>query len=154
MSGTDGSLRLVGHGLAELPAAVDLQPTASGAWTTTGLKITLPEAGTYQLDAMVRAYLQGTSPVTASISARLWDETAGAVVPRSELWVNQIGISAPAGIVTGAQNTASLHAEYAVPAARVLRLEAARTNFLGSTTTAGVASNTDGRTMLRFSRIA
>jgi hypothetical protein len=81
MSGTDAALRLIEHGSSVLRTTVDLQPTASGTWMGTGLEITLPAAGTYQLDATVRGALTGTSPVNTWIVARLFDVDAGAVVP-------------------------------------------------------------------------
>src|SRR5581483_4876432 len=87
------SIRIAGNGYAELPALVDLTDTASGAWVNTGLQVTLPSAGTYHLDANVRSVLTAADGTNVWIGARLFDVTAGVVVPDSELLVQQLGLS-------------------------------------------------------------
>ncbi len=155
MTGTAASMRLTEHGFVELAAILDLQPTASGTWNDSGLQVTLPVAGTYELDASVRAALSGTSPVNTFISARLWDVTAGVVVPGSEVILNQISLTpvAPA-ITSGLNTTGPIQVEYDVPGARVVRLQGRRVNATGASLGASILANTDGRTTLRFKRIA
>ncbi|WP_327415395.1 hypothetical protein [Streptomyces sp. NBC_01233] len=154
MTGTSASVRLVERGFAGLPAVVNLQPTASGAWTDTGLQVVLPAAGTYQLDATVRASLAGTSPVNTFVSVRLFDVTAGAAVPDSEVLVHQVNVSSATAVNVGNNVSGPIQVEYAIPGARTVRLQGRRTNVTGASTTAQINDNTDGRTTLRFARIA
>ncbi|MER6367440.1 hypothetical protein ABT255_03505 [Streptomyces mirabilis] len=155
MTGTGASMRLTEHGFAVLPAPLDLQPTASGAWTDTGLQVALPAAGTYQLDATVRAALAATSPCNVYISARLFDVTAGAVVPDSEVIIHQINLSASAGVVNGGLNVSGpIQIEYVTAGPRTVRVQAKRVNATGVSITAQILYNADGRTTLRFTRIA
>ncbi|MFJ1528292.1 hypothetical protein ACIOFV_07665 [Streptomyces mirabilis] len=155
MTGTAASMRLTEHGFVQLAAILDLQPTASGTWNDSGLQVTLPVAGTYEVDASVRAALSGTSPVNTFISARLWDVTAGAVVPGSEVILNQISLTPVAPAITSGLNvTGPIQVEYDVPGARVVRLQGRRVNATGASIGASILANTDGRTTLRFKRIA
>lgn len=153
MTGTAASLRLTGSGFAQLPTvAVDLQAPAAGTWVDTGLAVALPGAGTYQLDATVRTAIAASSPSNTWIVVRLWDVQAAAVVPGSEVIVQQVNLSSSSGVVNvGDNSTAPVQVEYSVPAGRTVRLEARRT---GASTTANVHSNVDGRTTLRFNRVA
>lgn len=154
---TSSSIRITEHGYAELPAAVDLQPTASGAWTNTGLQLTLPTAGTYHLDANVRANLSVTDGTNAWIGARLWDVTVGALVPGSEVLVYQLSTSvSPATTVVtqgGNQNGAIL-VPYTVPASRLVRLQVMRIYSGPSPTVARVLSDGNSRTTLRYDRVS
>ncbi|MCX4458676.1 hypothetical protein OOK58_42975 [Streptomyces sp. NBC_01728] len=156
MTGTAAGLRLVEHGYAVLPQDVNLQPTASGVWVDTGLQIALPSAGTYQLDANVRGNLQGSgNNFNVWLQARLWDITAGAVVPDSECIVQQYWLTQAAAASLGGNAVASALIEYSVPGPRSIRLEASRINLVGSSIAAGIPSNTvAGRTTLRYERIA
>ncbi|MEU4406192.1 hypothetical protein AB0F88_16850 [Streptosporangium sp. NPDC023963] len=157
MAGTGASLRLTGHGFATLPAGVDLQPTPTGTWTNTGLQITLPQAGTYHLAASVRGVLTAVTPCNVFILARLLDVTTGAVVPDSEVLVQQIDHAAsPAGTVvsSGANQSAPILIAYTVPASRLVRLQVARTNVTGTSGSARIESNASGRTTLLYERVA
>ncbi|MFI9591207.1 hypothetical protein [Nonomuraea sp. NPDC052265] len=156
MTGTAAGLRLAEHGYAALPAPVNLQPTASGTWVNTGLQITLPSAGIYQLDANVRGNLQASgSDFNVWLQARLWDITAGAVVPDSECIVQQYWFTQAAAASLGGNAVASVLIEYSVPGPRSIRLEAARINLRGTTIEAGIGSDTvSGRTTLRYGRVA
>lgn len=155
MTGTAAALRLVGRGFAVLPATVNLQPTASGTWVTTGLQVVLPAAGTYDLDATVRSALSAASGTNTWISARLYDVTAGAVVPNSEVLVQQIDLGSDSGTISSAHNnTVPIQVPYTVPGSRTVRLEAARINTAGASLGAGIHSDVNGRTTLRYSRVA
>lgn len=114
----------------------------------------LPAAGTYQLDATVRASLAGTSPVNTFVSVRLFDVTAGAAVPDSEVLVHQVNVSSATAVNVGNNVSGPIQVEYAIPGARTVRLQGRRTNVTGASTTAQINDNTDGRTTLRFARIA
>lgn len=156
MSGTSAGLRLIEHGYAALPAGVDLTTTASGAWIDLGLFLTLPTPGTYDLDAVVRGNIgrMGTGE-NALIQARLWDVTAGAVVPGSEAIVVQISEFSP-GAATALQwnSSTAISVEYSPTSPRTIRLEAARVDIAGTTEVAGIGSDTLQRTTLRYARVA
>lgn len=153
MTGTSASMRLIERGFAVLPAVFDLQPTASGAWSDTGLQVVLPAAGTYQLDATVRGAIAAVAPCNVYVTARLFDVTAGAAVPNSEVIVQQINLSG-AAVNSGLNASGPIQIEYAVPASHTIRLQGRRVNATGTTTSAQVHTNTDGRTTLRYARIA
>ncbi|MFF5668799.1 hypothetical protein ACFY8S_01460 [Streptomyces hygroscopicus] len=156
MTGTAGSVNTSGSGFAALPAGVDLTSTASGAWIDLGLSLALPAPGTYHLDAVVRGNLgrMGTGE-NALITARLWDVTAGAIVPNSEAVVVQISEFDP-GAATALQWNSStvISVEYKPTSPRTIRLEAARTDIAGTTEVAGIGSDTIQSTTLRYARIA
>ncbi|MET8609815.1 hypothetical protein [Streptomyces misionensis] len=157
MTGTAASLRLLGHGLAELPSpGFDMSSLAAGTWADTGLEVQLPGAGVYQLDATVRGSLTIESPANVWTLARLFDVTDGAVVPRSELLVNQHNLIPGDGTVTelGDNRTASTALEYNVAAPSVLRLQASWAAATGTPKRAGIGTDPLGRTMIRFNRIA
>ncbi|KAA9379615.1 hypothetical protein F5972_08135 [Microbispora cellulosiformans] len=155
MTGTAASVNTRASGFAALPAGVDLTSTASGAWIDLGLSLALPAAGTYHLDAVVRGNLgrMGTGE-NALITARLWDVTAGAIVPNSEAIVVQISEFAP-GAATALQwnSSTAISVEYKPTSPRTIRLEAARTDIAGTTEVAGIGSDTLQRTTLRYARL-
>ncbi|MFD5570477.1 hypothetical protein [Streptomyces cadmiisoli] len=157
MTGTSAGLRAAAdrHGIAELPENVDLAGVASGVWRNTGCQVTLPAAGTYQLDAMVRASLGGSSPLNAWISARLFDVSNGVMVPEALALVVQANVSASAGSVTFGQNvTGPIVAEYTVGGPTLIRIQVARTIAVGSPTSARIHGQSDGQTRLRYRQIA
>lgn len=156
MTGTAAGLRLIEHGIAELPTpTVDLQPAPSDVWVDTGLRLTLPTAGTYQLDGTVRAALAVVSPGTSFIKARLWDETSGVMVPRSEAFVSQVSTSSSAGTIDiGDHSSAPIQVEHTVTGPATLRLDVARVVLTGATQVAVIWSDHNGRTTLRYARIA
>ncbi|MET9818334.1 hypothetical protein [Streptomyces sp. NPDC006355] len=157
MAGTAASFRLIGHGFRVLPAGIDLQPTASGTWTDTGLEVVLPAAGTYHLDAVVRGNLHCDTPVNAWIGARLFDVTAGAVIPASELLVYQISLQvspATSNVAEAGNQSGTISIPYTVPGPRTVRLQVVRVNSVGSAAIARVLSDVNGRTTLRYERVA
>jgi hypothetical protein len=156
MTGTASSLTIRGHGFAVLPAGVDLMPAASGAFVDLGLSLALPAPGTYHLDAMVRGNLGRMSTgENAVIVARLWDVTAGAIVPSSEAIVVQIA-EFPEGAATALQwnGSAAISVEYKPTSPRTVRVEAARIDVSGTTEVAGIGSGNLQQTTLRYARVA
>ncbi|MDX2813439.1 hypothetical protein PV410_12880 [Streptomyces sp. PA03-5A] len=143
-------------GLAVLAGNLNLQPTASGTWTNTVLEVDLPSAGTYNLDAVVRGNLSGVTPVNTWITARLFDVTAGAVVPNTETMVYQVGVtvSAPSSITDGGNQGGVIATRYVTTGPRTIRLQAQRTNSVGASTVAAIHSDGTGRTTLRYARVA
>ncbi|MEU9576309.1 hypothetical protein [Streptomyces chilikensis] len=154
--GTSSSIRITGDGFAALPANVNLNAAASGTWVATGLALVLPSAGIYQLDAVVRTVLGTmTTGESAFISVRLYDVTGAAVVPNSEVLAHQLSVGAGTSATLLTWNrTAPLAIRYAVPGARTVRLEAARVTSNGTTDQAQVVSDANGRTTLRYQRVA
>ncbi|MEU0061620.1 hypothetical protein, partial [Streptomyces sp. NPDC006334] len=144
MTGTASSIDTRGSGFAALPAGVDLTSAASGAWVDLGLSLALPTAGTYHLDAVIRGNIgrMGTGE-NALITARLWDVTAGAVVPDSAAIVVQISEFA-GGAATALQwnGSAAISVEYRAASPRTIRVEVARTDIAGTTEVAGIGSDT------------
>ncbi|PSK57987.1 hypothetical protein B0E38_01832 [Streptomyces sp. 111WW2] len=153
MTGTTGSIALRGSGFAVLPAPVDLQPSASGVWVNSGLSVSLPTAGLYALDATVRAGLNAGVGTNTWIRAHLFDVTAGADVPDSEVLVHQLITTVGTGPVDGGHDSAPILVTYAVAGPRTVRLEAARHNSFGASTAAALATGPAGRTTLRWRRI-
>ncbi|MEU0947641.1 hypothetical protein ABZ379_33815 [Streptomyces canus] len=156
MSGTNAGLRIAEDGFAALPANVNLNAAASGTFVDTGLVLALPSAGRYHLDATVRAFLGTmTTGEGAYIVARLYDVTAGAVVPDSEVLALQINVAAGTSPTLLAWNaTAPIQVRYTIPGPRTVRLEAARMTQSGITDGASVVSDVNGRTTLRYERVA
>ncbi|MEZ0073617.1 hypothetical protein [Planotetraspora sp. GP83] len=156
MTGTASSIHIGGSGFAVLPAGVDLMPAASGAWIDLGLSLALPTAGTYHLDAVVRGNIGRMSTgENAYVAARLWDVTAGAVVPFTEAIVVQIAEFA-GGAATALQwnDSAAISVEYAVTSPRTVRLQASRVDIAGTTEVAGIGSGGIQQTTLRYARVA
>lgn len=156
MTGTAARIDTRGSGFAVLPAGVDLTSAASGAFVDLGLSLALPMPGTYHLDAIVRGNLGRMSTgENAVITARLWDVTAGAIVPNSEAIVVQIAEFA-SGAATALQwnSSTAISVEYKATSPRTIRLEVARTDIAGTTEVAGIGSDTIQRTTLRYQRVA
>ena len=141
-------------GIAYLPAIFDLEPTASGTWSDTGLQVTLPRRGTYDLDVNVRGRLSGIPSINTYISARLWDVTSGAALPNSERLVDQIIDLNPGSALTGDNTTAPISERITVNRPTTIRLEAARFNAVGASVVAEIYSDGVGATSFRFERVA
>jgi hypothetical protein len=156
MTGTAASVDIRGSGFAVLPSGVDLTSATSGAFVDLALSVDLPTAGTYHLDAVVRGNLgrMGTAE-NADITARLWDVTAGAIVPFSEAIVVQIAEFA-GGAATALQwnGSAAISVEYKPTSPRTIRLQVARTDISGTTEVAGIGSGGIQQTTLRYARVA
>lgn len=146
------------HGFEPLPAPVDVNGVPSGTWVATGLSVLLPSAGTYHLDALIRAQLSAPGPnVNTWVIARLWDVTAGAALPETDVLIYQLAVQQPAGdeaITLSGNGSAPIMAQYTVPGPRTIRLEAARHNTTGAAGVAMIRSDPAGRTTLRWVRVA
>lgn len=89
-----------------------------------GTEVVLPEAGTYNLDATWRAHLQGVTPSHHYVSGRIWDATAGAVVPLSVTWVCTIAEYRTLPGEVGHDQTGDAHVSYTIPGPRTIRMQA------------------------------
>ena len=140
-------------GIAYLPATVDLQPTRSGTWVNTGLQVTLPNPGTYALDANVQGRIWGNPPVNVVIFARLFDVDAGTVLPRSTRLVDHLVDNNAGDASIGIRMTAPISERITVTAPTTIRLQATRVNQRGASTIAEILGNS-GATSLRYAQIS
>ncbi|MGW7792419.1 hypothetical protein [Streptomyces tricolor] len=133
---------------------VDLQPTPSGRWVNVPLAVTLPRPGTYLLDADVRGRIagDGNDRLLASIQARLWDATDGAVVPQSERLVTHMNNPPLSGTIAR-QSTAPISERITVTRETVIRLQVRRVDSVGQSYRADIFSDGSGRTSLRYQRV-
>lgn len=139
-------------GIVYLPTDLDLQPFGSGTWADSSLQVTLPRAGTYDLDLNVRTLLVAMPPIDAYMMARLWNVTSGTAVPKSERFVEQLNVQQGTALIDHHETT-PINERVTVNGPTTIRLQATRVNYVGATTAAGVYSDTNGYTSLRFERV-
>ncbi|MBC9725941.1 hypothetical protein [Streptomyces sp. TRM68367] len=138
-------------GIAYLPSNFDLQPLAPNSWHSTGLQVTLPEAGTYDLDLDVRGLVGAVPPVTAWVSAQLYNVTDSKALPDSDRLVAHLREPVPApGVYVDNQRTAPMSERITVDKPTTIRLEARRT---GATTASRIMSDSNGKTSFRYERV-
>lgn len=131
-------------GRSVLGSDLDLSVPASGVWTSTGLTISLPAAGTYMVEMSVRSTILYSS--SAYILARLYDATAGAAIANSELLCTYT-----AGSTATIKGTFTTTVPITVTGATTIRLDANRN---GTVTNAQIESSSSGRTALTWWKIA
>lgn len=147
-------------GAANQPAAVDIVALVENVWTDTGLSVTIPAAGTYEVtaDAFVRLHVDidvdgGTAAVR--VFTRLWNETASTVVPNTQV----TSMSAGSNQAGRYQSTggSTVHAYVTVLGPTVIKMQIERTDItIGGASATSVNTSTleaDG-TSLRYSRLA
>lgn len=138
------------HGVAHLNTQVNLP---AGVWTDIPVRVVLPRAGTYELDADVRGRLSGTPAMNAFITARLYNVTAGAEVPQSARLVYQIIDENAGTATTGGNATAPISELVSVTGPTTIEVQAIRTNTVGAASIAQIYSDGAGYTSLRFNRV-
>ncbi|MEU4301682.1 hypothetical protein [Kitasatospora aureofaciens] len=138
------------RGIAHLNTVVNLPP---GVWTDTPLEVTLPLAGTYELDANVRGRLAGVPPVNTFITARLWDVTSGTAVAESERLVYQVIDLNPGSAQAGGNATAPISELIRVNKPTTIRLQGTRSDAVGTALVAQIYDDNAGHTSLRFDRV-
>jgi hypothetical protein len=139
----DGAIATL-HSDVNLPAST---------WTNTPLELRLPHAGIYEIDANVRGRLEGTPPINTSISARLWNVTAGAEVPYSDRLVYQLFTDNTATNSIGGNGTAPISELIRVDRPTTIQLQAEDVTTGGKATIAQVYSDGQGYTTLRYVRV-
>ncbi|RAG85026.1 hypothetical protein DN069_13785 [Streptacidiphilus pinicola] len=132
---------------------MNLPAGAPGGWTDTPLEVTLPRAGTYELDADVRGRLIGNAPFNSYIVARLWDATSGAEVPQSERLVYQIIDNRTDNALDGGNATAPISELIKVTGPTTIRLQAEAVNSYGAASTSQIYSDSVGYTALSYDRV-
>jgi hypothetical protein len=140
-------------GIAYLSRNVNLQPTASGTWVNTPLQVTLPQPGTYILDANVHARIWGTPRFNVVIFGRLLDVTSGTVVPNSLRLLDHLVDANAGNAPRGQRVTAPISELITVTGPTTIRLQAARVNQIGASTRAEILA-VGGFTSLRYARVS
>lgn len=136
------------YGESILGSIVTLTGT-NGTYQDTLLSVTLPEAGTYRLSALVRGSINGNAGTVWWLTSRLFNSTDAAAVSNSEVLIVLTVVSGQ-----GFQMTAPMEAIVTVSASKVIKLHVSRNASVGgSWTTSNVESNTAGRTSLRYIKI-
>lgn len=124
----------------------------AGTFQDTGLSITLPDAGTYEITCDVRAALRangGAGSTAWWISIELYNSTDSAVVTDSERLAVLTGTNAVLF-----QMTCPLTKKVTVAASKTIKLYAARNgNGTPAWTTTDIVSNSAGRTMISYKKI-
>lgn len=138
------------YGESVLPSNFSVT-AANNTYQNTGLTITLPSAGTYELMADVRCDVYTTSG-TGWMSVKLVDSTAGTDIPNT----NRLAI---ANQVTNVviSSTVPIHTFYTVTGQTVVTLYAARhnaTTWNTSNVTSSSSSTGPGYTNLTYKRIS
>ena len=113
--------------------------------------IVLPEAGTYEVTSRARAFCSPAvgAPDNVYIVGRLFNVTAGAPVPLSEILIAD-GSVGPTDVC---QNTGSTTTFITVAVPTTIRYQV---QWLGATPSAGtgITSDANGRSMLAFKKVA
>ncbi|MFF1965446.1 hypothetical protein ACFVW5_17895 [Streptomyces sp. NPDC058232] len=148
MSGTSGGYSVQhDHGSTVLADDFDLMPTAGNAWTGVGINVTLPTAGTYRVEAEVRAAVAGGGFVTC----RLFNTTDSVAVSETLRLVEQLNGAVPN---QGQNNTAPITTFMTVTGPTVVRVEGMRGDATGAQTQAQIVTGAGGQTWMGWERIA
>ena len=128
-----------------LPVSYDLTGEAEAAWADTGLELSLPAAGTYQVtaDAFAHLYAGVTDPagtmadtLTLSVLARLWNETTSSLVTNGSFDVVAAGANRAGRYETSGGASITRHVTASGPT--LLKLQSSWTlKKVGSGTMAG-----------------
>lgn len=133
----------------------DMSDDPNNTYFTMPGVMTLPEAGCYNLDVTVRHGMEaepGTSQ--GALYARLWDATAGVVVPLSELMLESTNRVDTAGRF-GGQNSSQIAVRYCVDGPTQIELQARKITFFGSVGLYWIGpSDADGQQPGRFSKVS
>ncbi|MCA1844554.1 MAG: hypothetical protein LC792_15455 [Actinobacteria bacterium] len=144
MTGTAGSYQPPAkapvYGWTEGPNLLSPVPDGDATvWTDVpGAQVTLPEAGTYDLDVVVNGTMTTTAAVTdAALNARFWDQTKGLWIGGSWATVVQYTSSAAGAVKLGSTSTVS--AQYTVTGPTVVRAQGQKVINAGSLTQKDIA---------------
>lgn len=147
-------------GEANLSSAVDLVPLASTAWVDSGLAITIPAAGTYELtaDTFIRLHVEisasGSTP-TVRVFVRLWNEATSTVLPNTQVTAMSVGSNVQGRYFSAGGS--SVHTFVTTTGPTQIKLQVGRADLAsgGVTATALDTSTLDSSgTSLRYNRIA
>lgn len=156
MSGTSSGLRPApSYGEVLLPGPVSLVAAANDAWTATGLQVSLPAAGTYEVTATVRSSIArgaATGAFAVNLSARLYNVTASAAIAGTDYTVQQVNEANPTSGQSTWVSLGTFHKFVTVGAPATIRLEAARNTINGTAVNfTGIQS---GNSRLAFQKVS
>ncbi|MDX2813435.1 hypothetical protein PV410_12860 [Streptomyces sp. PA03-5A] len=143
--------RLAAQFVTDVVSSTDLLPLADNTYgPVTASALLLPAAGVWDVTMVARGVLSFTGIAGTFIVARIWNVTAGAIVPSTELFVTQVRQNtAGAGQTTGDNDTSTIKTYLAVAVPTTLRMEAKTVLQLGTQPTqAGIVSDANGRSGL------
>jgi hypothetical protein len=124
--------------------------TTTNTFQDTGLSVSLPTAGLYDINFNPRGVIQKSSAADGWIAVRLFNVTAGAAVANSDRLV----LYKPSADSTLTQIHSAYSVQVYVAAATTIRLDASRNSGGSPTWTfASIDSNSNGRTALSYQRI-
>lgn len=148
MSGTSGGYSIPhDYDSTVLADDFDLMPTAVNDWTGVGINVTLPVAGTYRVEAEVRAAVAGGGFVTC----RLFNVTDSVAIGQTLRLVEQLN---GAAANQGQNNTAPITTRMSVDGPTVVRVEGMRGDATGAQTQAQIVTGAGGQTWMGWERIA
>lgn len=138
------------NGQSVLGGAITLTGTA-GTYQDTGLSVTLPNSGTYELTANVRANLRGgTTGTLWYLTAELYNATDAVAVANSERIIISINDN-----TLSLQTTCPISNIIQVASSKVINLFVFRNGSGGPTwNTSTINSDANGRTTLSYKKIA
>lgn len=136
------------NGNAVLGSSYDITASA-GTFADTGLSVTLPSAGTYEITANVRGAMVGNAGTSWWITAELYNSTDSAAVTDSERLVVLTGTTA-----LHLQNTCVITKIVTVAASKTIKLYACRNGTASPTfTVSQISSDANGKTELIYKKI-
>ena len=145
---------------ASLGANFDLVPLTSGVWSNTSLTLEVPSAGTYELTCDVYTAVHtniaadgGSAQV--QISFRLYNDTAAAVVPNTQVVAGSAGSNRGGRYLSSGGS--SVHEFVSPTVATTYRLQAMRQDLSSGAAVATAISRSAIRaegTSLRYKRLA
>jgi len=138
-------------GEVHVGVAVNYLPIANGLFVDIpGLEVILPEAGTYSLDADVRAAISMTRPANVLMAMRMFNVTAGAAVPFTDR-VTSLVDSLAGGVTLGGNFQLHSGRFITVAGPTTIRVQAAKTVVAG---VAIASTGVFGQQRLAFLKVA
>lgn len=135
------------YSTSQLQSDINLTGSNGVYQEITGLSVTLPASGTYNLDAVVRGVWQENA-AGGYINAKLYNSTDASDVTNSETLVLYYSIAAGSIL----QATVPIMTTYTVNGPRTIKLYAART-VVGVNSAAQIAGNSAGKTSIRYTQL-
>lgn len=135
------------YGSSVLASGKTITGTNGSYQEITGVSLTLPESGTYFVEADVRGALNGNTGALWFLVVKLYNSTDAADVANSD---TMIVLTSTSG--KDFQSTAGIGVPVTVTSSKVIKLYAKRDSD-GTFTTSEISSDTNGKTRMRYVRI-
>ncbi|MEO3812018.1 hypothetical protein ABGB17_23725 [Sphaerisporangium sp. B11E5] len=136
-----------------LAETVDLLTKPMVAWVDIPLEVTLPQPGSYALDANIHGRIWGKPPINTIILARLFNVTTNSPVPGSTRMIDHLADQNAAAAEIGRRATASISEDILVSAPTTIRVQVLWNNLEGSASIAQIVNDEGGTASLRYLRI-